>query len=62
LVCDLCGGEEPVCVSKCPTNALRFYPVAEVNLKDNEKIFDKAYRYAARNCKILLRNWGIHVK
>ncbi|MHA1722735.1 MAG: 4Fe-4S dicluster domain-containing protein [Candidatus Baldrarchaeia archaeon] len=62
LICDLCGDKEPVCVSKCPTNAIRLYPVAKIDLKNVEKIFDKAYRYAIRNYKVLSRKWGIHVE
>ncbi|RLG79461.1 MAG: 4Fe-4S dicluster domain-containing protein [Thermoprotei archaeon] len=62
LICDLCGGGEPVCVLKCPTGALRFYPVGEVGVSGSERAFDKAYTYALSQYKALLRRWGINVK
>lgn|GEM_PF-107717 len=62
LICDLCGGDEPICVKKCPTNALRLYPLAEEDLSENEKAFDKAYRYALEEHKRLMRRWGLHVR
>jgi len=62
LVCDLCDGDEPICVKKCPTNALRLYPLAEEDLCENGKVFDKAYRCALREYKDLMKRWGIHVR
>jgi len=62
LICDLCNGDEPICVRKCPTNALRLYPLTEEETSKNERTFDKAYRYALREYKDLMRRWGIYVE
>jgi len=62
LICDLCGGGKPACISKCPTNALKLQPTGQVNLTWIEEIFDQAYSYALQQHKKVMERWGIHAK
>nr|CCE69775.1 TPA: electron transport protein [Pyrococcus abyssi GE5] len=58
LICDLCGGD-PVCIAKCPTNALSLSNLSDIEPNGSGS---REYEYALRLHKNLAREWGINVR